>query len=308
MSNFSFKDYIFNKLLPRYFKDKDTYKDQNNKGILERFMEVCSEYLDTDIMADTEVDDPVLLTNQPGLDNIIKLIDPDVTPELFLNYLWEFLGEIPYGYGLLINGTEYNPKDYSAWLSKKPFPVADSRRLLKYAISLYKIRGTEKFYNILGKFYGVDIYLREVMNGGNFGDPDSLDSDDHLVLATYPLEVKQVEYIQESSGQEVINTEYVPQPGDIITCRFSCDYGAANATILGNRVDGTTRSTRLSMGNSGTNFRVYSNSQDPFVAINTPSGGSNVIHTAIFTFLKIRPVSTGFRGLVITRAHLIILQ
>ena len=35
----SFKQWVFPNLFPAYYKDYDTYKDKNGKGILERFIE-----------------------------------------------------------------------------------------------------------------------------------------------------------------------------------------------------------------------------------------------------------------------------
>ena len=34
----NFKDYVFTHLFPIYYKENDTYKDEEGKGILERFM------------------------------------------------------------------------------------------------------------------------------------------------------------------------------------------------------------------------------------------------------------------------------
>lgn len=144
----NFRDYIFKNLFPIYYKEQDTYKDSDGKGILERFIDVCSDYLDIEI--------------QPDIDNYMGLIDPEKTPELFLNYLWEYFGFIPYAYGVLTKGEPYTKDNVYRWLnSPEGFPKADARKILKYAISLYKIRCTEKFYTILGRFYGVNIKLEE---------------------------------------------------------------------------------------------------------------------------------------------------
>lgn len=174
MSKFRFKDFIFKNLLPYYYQENDTYIDDSGKGILERFMEVCSEYFDTDILDNKE--------GNPGLDNIVDLIDTESTPRLYLNYLWEFLGEIPYGYGVIVNGGKGIPNFSTPSLHLGVNP----RLLLKYAISLYKIRGTEKFYEILGKYYGVKFQLIETRNGGYPEDEEEGEPNyDHLVIATY---------------------------------------------------------------------------------------------------------------------------
>ena len=216
MSRFSFRDNVWSKWFPRFYHDHDTYRT-NLGGILERFVKICSEYFD-DIMIDH--------TNEPGLDNIIELLDPDTTPELFMNYLWEFLGEIPYGYGLVIQNKEYNKDDITDWLRSDTYFRANSRKLLKYAISLYKIRGTLRFYQILGKFYYVRFTLIETENGGFPGDPLPLPTYDHLVIATFT----------QINNQE--NVSYYPR-GNGIQVRagypdgdcYSCLYYALKITV-----------------------------------------------------------------------------
>lgn len=138
-------------LLPSFFKHNDTYKDKEGKGILERFLNICGEYFKD-------------ISNQ--VDNYLDIIDLDFNTKnlldsdekkqyehLFLNNIWEFLGEIPYGYSALYDDTRPN----NPWITNASIiPRAECRRLLKYAISLYKIRGTLDFYNILLRFYDMN--------------------------------------------------------------------------------------------------------------------------------------------------------
>lgn len=146
----SFKQWVFPNLFPAYYKDYDTYKDKNGKGILERFIEVCSNYLDTDII--------------PDIDNFMDILDVDVTPDIFLNYFWEYFDYIPYAYGVLVKGTPFTKENVASWLNTPDgFPKADTRSILKYAVSLYKIRCTQDFYTILGRFYGVRFELEEIL-------------------------------------------------------------------------------------------------------------------------------------------------
>lgn len=157
MRSFSnFKQYIFSHLFPPYYKDNDTYKstdpDGTNKGILERFVDICAEYFDS--IKDGW--DP----NLPGLKNIWDILDIDKTPDIFLNYFWEYFGFLPYAYGVIVEGEEYSEENVSRWLNTPSgFPKADTRNILKYAISLYKIRCTSAFYEVLGRFYGVRFRL-----------------------------------------------------------------------------------------------------------------------------------------------------
>ena len=67
--------------LPFEFKEQDTYK-VDGKGILERFLEICGNYFQEDITKD--------------IDNILDIIDIDKTQQRYLNYLWEFLGALPF--------------------------------------------------------------------------------------------------------------------------------------------------------------------------------------------------------------------
>lgn len=146
----SFKQWVFPNLFPAYYKDYDTYKDKNGKGILERFIEVCSNYLDTDII--------------PDIDNFMDILDVDVTPDIFLNYFWGYFDYIPYAYGVLVKGTPFTKENVASWLNTPDgFPKADTRSILKYAVSLYKIRCTQDFYTILGRFYGVRFELEEIL-------------------------------------------------------------------------------------------------------------------------------------------------
>lgn len=146
----SFKQWVFPNLFPAYYKDYDTYKDKNGKGILERFIEVCSNYLDTDII--------------PDIDNFMDILDVDVTPDIFLNYFWEYFDYIPYAYGVLVKGTPFTKENVASWLNTPDgFPKTDTRSILKYAVSLYKIRCTQDFYTILGRFYGVRFELEEIL-------------------------------------------------------------------------------------------------------------------------------------------------
>lgn len=143
--------------LPHQYKDRDTYKVEG-KGILERFLEVCGTYL-ADVIT-------------PDIDNELDLIDLDNVPDMYLNYLWEFLGEIPFAYGVTIDEEKFN-KYYNGlktkeelkalskvWTVPKSGPVVLSeekvRSILRYAITLIKIRGTKRFFVTLFKLYGFD--------------------------------------------------------------------------------------------------------------------------------------------------------
>lgn len=132
-------------LLPSFFKEKDTYKDNEGRGILERFLEVCGDYFKNDIT--------------PDIDNILDIISLEKKEHLtsrdyvFINHIWEFLGSIPYGYAALYNDNDLN----NPWKENLEYvPRAKYWDIIKYSISLYKIRGTALFYKVLMRFYGID--------------------------------------------------------------------------------------------------------------------------------------------------------
>lgn len=134
-------------LLPITYKELDTYKNEEGEGILERFLQVCGDYFEDKIV--------------PDINSIENLIDIDTTSPIYLNYIWELLGSIPFAYGVLLDtrlwDTYSKVSDNSeAWLKALETlpPKARPRDILKYAIPLYKIRGTLDFYNTLLGFYG----------------------------------------------------------------------------------------------------------------------------------------------------------
>lgn len=172
MRRFNYKD-VFEKFFPYYFKENDSYKDREGKGLLERLVTTCTEYIDTDIVTNPY---------NPGLDNFLDIIDIEKSPEIFLNYLWEYLGEIPYAWGVITDGKPYTQENLLQWIkSSNGYPRANPRQVLKYAISLYKIRGTNKFYNILGNIYGVKFDLIDYVTKGHI-------LKDEYIKATFPEE------------------------------------------------------------------------------------------------------------------------
>lgn len=123
--------------LPFEFKDKDTYK-VDGKGILERFLEICGNYFEEEIT--------------PEIDNILDIIDLDKTENKYLNYLWEFLGQMPFAKTGIGNGVPN--------LSE-----TQVRNLLRYSLSLLKIRGSKQFFEILFRSYGLTCTITDPAEG-----------------------------------------------------------------------------------------------------------------------------------------------
>nr|DAW04839.1 MAG TPA: hypothetical protein [Caudoviricetes sp.] len=113
--------------LPFYYKEADSYKDNDGKGILEKFLEICGNYFLENIK------EPVDNT----LENLLKV--DENTDYYYLSLIWHWFGEFPF----------INPNQPSL-LNLEHQQKID---LLRYLISLYKIRGTEKFYQIIFKIY-----------------------------------------------------------------------------------------------------------------------------------------------------------
>jgi len=166
-------------LLPYNFKEQDTYK-VNGKGLLERYLDIFGAYFDDVITNDIKT-----------LDDII---DIDNTPELYLGYLWEFLGSMPYANPKAIDPEKwkqyFNGFDSEStiqslsklWIYRKDsdgdrynLSTDQVRSLVKYSVALFSIRGTKKFFEILLKLYGFEV---EISNGSTYPEISVVDDDD----------------------------------------------------------------------------------------------------------------------------------
>lgn len=156
-------------LLPYYFKEQDTYK-VNGKGLLERYLDIFGAYFDNQVVRDISTLDDV--------------IDIDKTPQVYLGYLWEFLGSMPYANPIAIDPDKW--KQYfngfnsdstieslsRLWLYRKDYDgdhytlTPDQvRSLVKYSIALFSIRGTKKFFEVFLRLYGFEA---KVSNGSTY--------------------------------------------------------------------------------------------------------------------------------------------
>lgn len=151
-------------LLPYYFKENDTYKDSNGKGILERFLEICGSYFEDQVVDNTA--------------QILENLDVDKCPDYLLQYFWEWFGCIPFAEGEFIDPNKwaqyyngFDPK--SEYESKKHYWLYDNpndplnlsldtkRRILKYAVSLLKCRGSKVFFDTMFRLYGIKAEVDE---------------------------------------------------------------------------------------------------------------------------------------------------
>ena len=113
--------------LPYYYKEADSYKDNDGKGILEKFLEICGNYF-------------LKRIKEPVDNTLVKLLKVHEDADYYyLNLIWHWFGEFPF-----INITQPSPLNL----------YGDQKTdILRYIISLYKIRGTEKFFQIIFKLW-----------------------------------------------------------------------------------------------------------------------------------------------------------
>lgn len=144
----NFQSTIFN-----YFtlsdKRLDTYKDSQEKGILERFNECVGN--DMDKIA-------------PMVDNMLEnLYMPETCFDRYVPYLESMLGfDINKGLVYLFSAM--------AW----------RRKVLKHILRYYHIKGTKKGYQVLFQMLGVSMTLTEYYNDNGFDSPLTFDAPERV--------------------------------------------------------------------------------------------------------------------------------
>lgn len=119
-----FKDWIFNQF-PRYYQMNDTYKDGNGDGLWKRYLRVFGMELDENFV--------------PYIDNFSDLFNILKCDDKFLPLIGAILGYPP-----SIDGTN---ETY--------------RKVLAYAVAIYKIKGTANSFQILFNLLGLTINIIE---------------------------------------------------------------------------------------------------------------------------------------------------
>lgn len=242
-------------LLPEKYRDEDTYKrtppdtitDETERayrtgGITERFLKVIGWYL-TEEHNTEEFDAGNSI--YPDITNILNLIDVLTVREDFLDYLFDFFGHPPQEFmqekyeehmfhappsywWYVYNDAEAIPieewtligwREYIPYSPKRYYTETD-RWFIYYCVSLYKLKGTLRFYEvILGpSFYNLDYTLKFIHGGCN--GCSSLEirvNMDYLSIANYnnlslvlnkyaPIDVNVVLHVgPEPSKWEVVN-------------------------------------------------------------------------------------------------------
>lgn len=148
--------------LPSFYREADTYKVAN-KGLLERFLRICGDYITDNIL--------------PDIESILDNIDVDKAGDEYLNQLWEFMGSLNYAYphkykpdvykslhNKLDSAEEYLKKEVT-WTTDvgddEPVTLTGDqiRNVLRYAIQLLHIRGSKKFFEILFRLYDIPVII-----------------------------------------------------------------------------------------------------------------------------------------------------
>ena len=119
-----FKSFI-KSLLPDEVLNRDSYKNTENKGLLERYLNNFGEELDQNL--------------EPYLTNFLDLLDPRICDPKYLTPLSFILGLPP--------SIDKNISTY--------------RKILSYAIQIYKLKGTKKSYQLLFNLIGISIEIVE---------------------------------------------------------------------------------------------------------------------------------------------------
>lgn len=119
-----FKDWFFGKL-PSYFKDQDTYVDSNGEGLVERYLRNFGMEMDENFY--------------PFIYNFLDLFDALKCQAELLPYLSFLIGS-----PISIDNTE---ETY--------------RRVIRYAVQVYKVKGTLLSYQMLFNFMALDVTILE---------------------------------------------------------------------------------------------------------------------------------------------------
>lgn len=121
----TFANFFFDKL-PLYFWRNDSYKDSNDRGLLERYLQIFGLEVDNNI--------------KPLADNYLDIIDPSTVTAKHLSHLAYSLGNPP-------DMFQSNPAQYA--------------KLLQHIVTLYKIKGTIESYKLFFSLMGFTVFIIE---------------------------------------------------------------------------------------------------------------------------------------------------
>lgn len=182
---FSFAKFIFERL-PVYFKINDTYKNRNGEGLLERYLSNFGYELDFEVM--------------PQINCYLNIIDATVAPASFLKHIADVLG---------------NPPD--VFNSEQIY-----RNLLAYIVSINKIKGTRKSYELFFSILGFDIEIEEIEpvdlenfydNGGQYDsgiiyDINKCEPCSYYDITFYPKNLQDIELTPDTLRRLKVAIQY----------------------------------------------------------------------------------------------------
>jgi hypothetical protein len=205
----------FNKYFSNpYYRQKDTYKDSRGVGIFERFINTLAGYFDGVNPASGKWAYRGSGIG-PDIDNVLDILDigtisnPGKAHEVYLNYLWDYFGQIPYAYGVLYLGKGYSRDEINALIQNertnliRKIPETKYRDLLRYVVSLYKIRGTKQFYETIARYYGFISWELIITEQPNIS-PDQTIANNWEIIYDIP----EVQYDEMSNSTQKIVPQY----------------------------------------------------------------------------------------------------
>lgn len=182
-------------ILPEYLLENDSHKNSDGKGLLERFMQNFGEEIDEELYP--------FLTD--FLDN---LLNPLLCDPKYLIHISFILGLPP----TIDNNT------------------ATYRRILMYAVQIYKLKGTKKSYQLLFNLIGINIEILEETPRKSARYDDGLFYDDNN---NYDQDCDNCSYYTILYYDPLNPLDPVPQPVLDLFSKIICFVQPINAKLRG---------------------------------------------------------------------------
>ena len=164
--NFKGFKQFFKDIIGSYLIQHDTYKDENDEGIFERYMALFGESLDEE--------------QARHIDDYLKIIDASLCDEKYLIHISDVLG---------------NPPDIFK-------SVEQYRNLLSYITNVYKVKGTVKGYKLFFYILGFDVEITNLEptsnvlqydTGKRYDDGHKYDEEGCQSCSFYTINIKRID-------------------------------------------------------------------------------------------------------------------
>lgn len=219
---FSLKEKIFD-LFGVEARRNDSYKDENGKGLWQRYNEALAEDFDEQLYS-----------------YIDKLLDYTLIPETVRPNMLAYLEDM-FGEPVVIDDT-----------------IESRQRLLRFVVRLYQLKGTARSYEILVKLMGLDsVTITEIEGGGgfdsavNFDDPERRFDSEAFSTGKYSLHI---------TGTLELDQELKDKIKSVV--RFCEPINASLAEIFYNAVAIRLEAIRLYLDNEGYMWYDNTNNPD----------------------------------------------